>query len=134
MGDKKLGIENQQFYPCSAKPNCVNSMASPSDKTHYIAPLIIEKNKTDKNNKDLLFKIISHLRSWPRTTLIRQTEDYLHFEVKSALFRFVDDLEIYWPKGSDYLHFKSSSRVGYSDLGANRKRVEQLKKELLLKL
>lgn len=129
MGQKKLGLENEKFFPCSGKPNCVSSMSSTSDKQHYVAPLIIEKTK-----KDILAFIIEHLKKWPRTQLVKKTEKYLHFEIQSALFGFVDDLEIFWPKGSQYLHLKSSSRVGYSDFGVNRKRVEQLKKELLLRL
>ena len=125
---KKVGIENNQLFPCTSKPNCVNSMASRGNKEHYVAPLII-----DKTRKDIIEIAAEVLKKWKRTTIIEQTNSYLHAEVKSALFGFVDDLEVYLPSGSDQLHFKSASRVGYSDLGVNRKRVEQLKKEMLLK-
>lgn len=129
MKTNKIGLENDKFFSCSHQSNCVNSMASASDKKHYVAPLIIEKTK-----KDILAFIIDHLKKWQRTKLMTQTDKYLHFEIKSAFFGFIDDLEIFWPKGDEYLHFKSSSRIGYTDFGVNRKRVEQLKKELLLRL
>jgi uncharacterized protein (DUF1499 family) len=57
-------------------------------------------------------------------------DDYLHAECRSALFRFVDDLEIQLRPGEGIAAVRSASRVGYSDLGVNRKRVESLRAEL----
>ena len=65
-----------------------------------------------------------------RIKIIEETENYLYAECTSFLFRFTDDLEVYVDKESKLIHFRSASRVGHSDLGANRKRVEKLK-ELL---
>ncbi|HAE22942.1 MAG TPA: DUF1499 domain-containing protein, partial [Spirochaetaceae bacterium] len=46
---------------------------------------------------------------------------------RSKLFRFVDDVEFYFPPALSLIHVKSASRVGYSDMGVNRKRVEDIR-------
>jgi uncharacterized protein (DUF1499 family) len=42
--------------------------------------------------------------------------------------KFVDDLEIRIDSTQKVIHIRSASRVGYSDMGVNRKRTELLKK------
>ncbi len=66
----------------------------------------------------------------PRTKIITESENYLHVECTSFLFRFVDDLEILLDDQQKLIHFRSASRVGYSDLGVNRQRVELIKEKL----
>jgi len=62
-----------------------------------------------------------------RTTIVAEKEDYLHAEAKSLIFRFVDDVEFYFPATEKLIHVRSASRVGHSDLGVNRKRVEEIR-------
>ena len=52
---------------------------------------------------------------------------YLAGTFTSSIFRFVDDLEVRIDSDRNTVHLRSASRVGRSDLGANRKRVERLK-------
>ena len=52
---------------------------------------------------------------------------YLHAEFKSALLGFVDDVQFMADPAAGVIHMRSASRVGYSDLGANRKRVENIR-------
>jgi len=52
---------------------------------------------------------------------------YLHVEFRSTLFRFVDDVEFVIDEPQGLIHIRSASRVGYSDLGANRKRMEKIR-------
>ena len=51
-----------------------------------------------------------------------QEDDYIHAVFTSRLFRFKDDVEFYIDAAAEQVHFRSGSRVGYSDMGANRKR------------
>jgi uncharacterized protein (DUF1499 family) len=67
------------------------------------------------------------IESLERTTVIQESEDYLRMECKSAIMGFVDDVEFYFPD-EKVIHVRSASRLGYSDLGVNRKRVERLRK------
>jgi uncharacterized protein (DUF1499 family) len=67
------------------------------------------------------------------TTLRRDWDNYIRAEFVSKIFRFVDDVEFYFPdkKSKELLiHVRSASRVGYSDLGVNRMRIEQIRRKL----
>ena len=61
-----------------------------------------------------------------RTRILTKEEDYIRVEYTSRLFRFVDDVEFYFPE-EPVIHVRSASRLGYSDLGANRRRVERIR-------
>lgn len=62
------------------------------------------------------------LASIPRTQLVEEEEDYLHFECTSLLFRFVDDLEFWLDRRALTIHFCSTARNGRFDFGAQRRR------------
>lgn len=64
-----------------------------------------------------------------------QDEDlYLHYEFTSLLLRFVDDVEFLFDEEAKTIHFRSASRVGYGDLGVNRRRMEDIRSRLQGKL
>lgn len=105
--------------PCPRSPNCVSSQADRADQEHFVEAIAF---------RGTLSQVVQVVLSWPRVQLVEETPDYLHFEQRSALFGFVDDLEIALGRG--VLHVRSSSRSGYSDLGVNRRRVEALRSDL----
>lgn len=109
----KLGIFDQRLTPCPNKPNCVSSF---EDGEHYIDP--IETNLDIANVHDEVMKLSN-------VKLVSKSNDYIHFTFSSSVFNFVDDLELY--KVDEKLHIRGSSRVGHSDLGANKKRVEKIR-------
>jgi uncharacterized protein (DUF1499 family) len=76
--------------------------------------------------RDRLEQIV---RAMPRTKVVRQEENYIRMECSSRLFRFVDDVEFWFDDANKVIHFRSASRKGYSDLGVNRKRVEQIREQ-----
>ena len=67
------------------------------------------------------------IESIKNTTIIKETENYFRIECKSAMMGFVDDMEFYFPE-EKVIHLRSASRIGYSDFGVNRKRVEKIRK------
>ncbi len=67
----------------------------------------------------------------PRAKLVGEDNGYLHFEFRSLLFRFVDDVEFLVDEPNAVIHFRSASRVGYSDFGVNRRRMEAVRKRFL---
>ena len=78
-----------------------------------------------------LEKIKSSIESnYARASLVSQSDGYLHYEFTSLLFRFVDDVEFLADDETRLVHFRSASRVGHSDLGANRKRMTKILKGL----
>jgi len=70
----------------------------------------------------------------PRAKIVSVEDNYLHVEFRSAIFRFVDDVEflVVIPEEQrpteQRIHFRSASRVGYSDFGVNRRRMEQIRR------
>ena len=82
------------------------------------------------NVKEPHKKVIEIARNLPRTQTIDQTDKYWHGVVRSLIFRFPDDLEILQVPTKDIIQIRSSSRVGISDLGVNKKRIDNLYSEL----
>ncbi|MCJ8280706.1 MAG: DUF1499 domain-containing protein [Rivularia sp. ALOHA_DT_140] len=117
-----LGVNNGKLVACPNSPNCVSSQSPSSDSTHFIEPLkyssTVEKALTD---------LKSVIQSENRTTIINESSDYLYAEFKSALMGYVDDVEFYLDSSSNTIHVRSASRLGQSDLGVNRKRVETIR-------
>ena len=109
-----------QFPPCPDKPNCVSSKSSLS--LHKIAPLTYKGNS--KNAREKLLGIIN---SMPRTQISMDNDDFIHVEFTSKIFRFVDDVEFYF-ESPGTIHFRSASRVGHSDMGVNRNRMEEVRR------
>jgi uncharacterized protein (DUF1499 family) len=116
-----LGIKEGKLSPCPGSPNCVSTQAS-GDK-HKIDP--IRYTGTEEQAKQLLVQVISSMK---RSKIITDEGDYIHAEFTSLIFRFVDDVEFSFDDGSKLIHFRSASRLGYSDLGTNRKRMEAIRK------
>lgn len=81
-------------------------------------------NKSRAEAKEALKAVINSLS---RTKLIEEDESYLHYEFTSLLLRFVDDVEFLFDDDTKTVHFRSASRTGYSDLGVNRRRMEDLR-------
>lgn len=119
----KLGIENGQLTECQTTPNCVISQAR--DKTHYIEPILTTGKPLEVKNH--ILKILNELK---RSKIIVAEDNYIRAEFTSKVLRFVDDVEFYFPdtKSKEMtVHVRSASRVGHSDFGMNRKRIEQIR-------
>ncbi len=121
-----IGLVNNVLKPCPDSPNCVSSMAE--DPSHHVAPF--QYNGTaDDAKKNAKKKLISIIESTKRARVITSEENYIHAEFTSLIFRFVDDVEFYFDDHAPVIHVRSASQVGYSDFGANRKRIEKIRQE-----
>lgn len=115
-----IGVHDGSLIPCPSKPNCVSSTAA--DEKHFSESF---QYATDRTTAIQCLKEI--ILSQKRTKIVKETDDYLHAEYTTACMRFVDDVEFYFPPNEPVVHFRSASRLGYSDLGVNRKRIEGLR-------
>ncbi|MBD2452748.1 DUF1499 domain-containing protein [Nostoc sp. FACHB-87] len=115
-----LGVNNGRLAACPNSPNCVSSQST--DAIHQIAPLTFNTSP-----EQAIANLKSIIQSLPRTTIITETPDYLYAEFKSALMGFVDDVEFYLDREANIFHVRSASRLGQSDLGVNRKRIETIR-------
>lgn len=108
-----------RFAPPPSSPNCVSSRADPTDRLHHIKPLA----------GVTLDEVRTVATAMPRTRVEKEADGYLHMVFVSALFRFRDDVE--FEQEGDLVHVRSASRLGYGDLGANRRRVEAIRRALV---
>ncbi len=122
----EVGLGKNGLQPCPDKPNCVTS--KDGDEAHSIAPISYTAGKEAAREK---IKLI--LLEMERTYIITDQSDYLHVIFTSRVMRFKDDVEFWFPDDENTIHIRSASRMGYSDLGVNRKRVEEIRKRFLEK-
>ncbi len=117
-----LGVNNGKLAACPNSPNCVSSQSPSSDETHFIQPL-----KYSSTTEKALADLKNVIESEDRTKIINESSDYLYAEFKSALMGYVDDVEFYLDSSTNTIHVRSASRLGQSDLGVNRKRIETVR-------
>ena len=115
-----LGVSDGKLSPCPDSPNCVSSQST--DKKHYIEPFRYHDTLAEARDR-----LVSILHSMGRSTVVTVQENYVHVEFASKLFRFVDDVEFYFDHDRKTIHLRSASRIGYSDLGVNRRRIERIR-------
>ena len=77
---------------------------------------------------DAMSKLARVVEGQPGATIVTRRNDYLHATFKTPLLGFVDDVEFLLVRERRTIDVRSASRVGRSDFGANRKRVERLRK------
>ncbi|MBF0705123.1 DUF1499 domain-containing protein [Alkalihalobacillus hwajinpoensis] len=122
MSSEQLGVKEGKLAPCPDKPNCVSSQST--DEKHGMKP--IPFNGTAE---EAIAKIKTILTNRKRTEIVEERKDYIRAEEKSKLFKFVDDIEFYIDTANESIHFRSASRTGYSDMGVNKKRMNEVKEE-----
>ena len=110
------GLAGGRLTACSSKPNCVCSEDGAVDKAK-IAALAIDSLDSLKTAIEASGGVITS-----------SSDNYLSAEYTSGIFKFVDDVEA--RLGGGQVHIRSASRVGYSDNGVNRARVEALRAAL----
>ncbi len=105
---------------CPDAPKCVSSQVS--DPRHFIDPFTFH----DQPN-DAMRRLKEALLTEKRVTIIKEQPAYLRAEVRSLIFRFVDDVEFTLLPEEGVIQVRSSARVGYSDFGVNRRRIERIR-------
>jgi uncharacterized protein (DUF1499 family) len=121
-----IGIGSSGLRSCPKSPNCVSSEAN--DEQHAI-----ESFRLKGDPKASWPLIQDEIVSMPRWVIVTATDNCIHVECKSRIFRFIDDLELCFNSSNGIISIRSASRIGYSDFGANRRRVELLRNELRTK-
>ena len=116
---KPIGIVNGKLNPCPKSPNCVSTQAT--DNKQKVDP--IQFSGSIDEAKDKIINIIGSLK---RSKIITNKDNYIHAEFRTAIFKFVDDVEFLFDDSEKIIHFRSRSRLGYSDMGVNRKRMETI--------
>ena len=114
---QNIGAREGRLSPCPESPNCVSSFESSEE--HSIAAL--------DATLDQIQQVVLAL---DEANIVEQSNNYMYVEFTSRLMRYVDDVEFLYDSASNQTHVRSASRLGYSDLGANRKRIEAIRTQL----
>jgi uncharacterized protein (DUF1499 family) len=107
-----LGVHNGALSPCPSPAHCARADWSVADPAATLAALV------------------PVIEATPRTEVLELSDGYLHATATSALFGFVDDLELYADSSGGVLQARSVSRLGDSDLGVNAQRLAALRQQL----
>lgn len=121
-----LGVSGGRLAPCPSSPNCVSTQADPADSIHAMPalPLTLPVAEAQARLREVL-------AAQPRVEVLRDEPGYIHSVFRSATMNFPDDVEFYLDEAAGLIHFRSASRLGYGDMGANRARMEQISAELM---
>ena len=114
-----LGVRDGRLKPCPDTPNCVSSQDRGSAS---LAPIAYRGGASAAWQR-----LTTIVETMPRTTVTQRTGNYLRAEASSRLLGFVDDVEFLLDENAGVIQVRSASRLGYSDLGVNRRRVEQIR-------
>ncbi len=115
-----LGVHDGGLKACPDRPNCVNSQAT--DAGHAIAPLAFRGDAAAA-----VKALAAIVAATPGATIVKAHENYLQATFATPTMGFVDDVEFHADAARNVIDVRSASRLGHSDLGANRKRVEALR-------
>ncbi|MFC1579513.1 DUF1499 domain-containing protein [Thermodesulfobacteriota bacterium] len=112
------GMVNGRLRPCPDTPNCVNSEY---EGKSFVKPLRFNGSPQEawQRVKDIIQEMGGSLEV--------EEKEYLHAVFTSRIFRFQDDVELRVDRDNSRIHIRSSSRIGYSDLGQNRKRARRIR-------
>jgi len=105
---------------CPDAPKCVSSLVS--DPRHVIEPFTFNDQISEA-----MLRLKQALLNEKRVTIVKEQATYLRAEIRSLIFRFVDDVEFTLMPEQKLVHIRSSARIGYSDFGVNRRRIERIR-------
>jgi uncharacterized protein (DUF1499 family) len=121
-----LGVRDGRMVPAKRTPNNVNSQADKvADPGHYIEPLRYAGDAGQ--GWAALRKTVDAM---PHVKVIKSDSNYLYAEFTTRLMGFVDDAEFYLDEKAGLIHVRSASRLGRSDFGVNRERIEFIRAKL----
>ncbi len=108
-----------ELAPCPNSPNCVSTKSKDPGRAMPPLPYL-------GSGRESLDRLVAIVLEMKRATIVASSPIYLHVKFRSALFRFVDDVEFVLEDSASVVHFRSASRTGYYDFGVNRKRMKEI--------
>jgi uncharacterized protein (DUF1499 family) len=108
---------------CYPLPNCVSSTTWILYNKTSPFELLIPSEEAWPKIKEVVANI-------PRTEIVEENDVYIHAKCRSRIFQFVDNLELLLNPDQNKISVRSSSMIAIFDLGVNRMRIYQLRKQL----
>ena len=122
-GNRQADVNGKkgELAACPERPNCVSSLSD--DERHYIAPLTYEGSQAEADAR-----LLSVLEQMKGAKIVSRTDTSIQAEFTSTVFGFVDDVDFRFDAADRRIDLRSASRVGYTDFGVNRRRVEEIRR------
>ncbi|MFT5701967.1 MAG: hypothetical protein ACI8ZB_004871 [Desulforhopalus sp.] len=117
---RNIGVTNGALSPVPSTPNAVSSQTS--DKGRQVAPLPFRQDLLES-----ITTINKILEEFEYIEIVKVEKNYIHAISTTKTMHFHDDIEFFFDERTKLIHFRSASRIGYSDMGVNRKRYNLLK-------
>jgi uncharacterized protein (DUF1499 family) len=118
-----LGTQAGRLSPCPDSPNCLSS--DERREGHRIEPFAVRVPP-----REAWAALRRVVETYPKASIVTDTGSYMHAEFKVSVFGFVDDVEFHLRPEDGIIAVRSASRLGYSDLGVNGRRVERVRRLL----
>ncbi len=118
-------MTKQRMAPPPETPNAVSTKAPPDDAEHHAEPVAFTTSADEA-----MAAVLVAVQGLERAEIREQDARYVRLVVTSRLLRFKDDVEFQVDEDAGQIHYRSASRVGSSDLGVNRKRMDGLTDEI----
>lgn len=120
--DRPVGVGQGRLAACPDRPNCVSSEAEEGSRAH-VAP--IGYGGSGEEARQRLKQVLAN---WPGAVVRWESPQAVWCEVRTRWMGFRDDVEFVFDDEARVIRVRSASRLGYSDLGANRRRIEALRR------
>jgi len=123
------GLREGKLRPPSRTQNSVSSQAAQWPETEYaVAYATIEPFAFTQDSALAMNRLRDVLANWPGARIVENSPEYLSVQFETRGLRFVDDAEFLLDPAARVIHVRSASRLGRKDFGANRARVEAVRK------
>ncbi len=114
-----LGVIQGKLAPLPKSPNAVSSQSD--DPYKKVDPIPFKADLSESKEW-----IKQALLAYGGIRILKENENYIHALSTTSKMKYHDDLEFYFDEKEALIHFRSASRVGYSDMGLNRERYERI--------
>jgi len=123
-----LGVQGDRLPPPYVTRNNVHSQAAIWGEQY--AHTAIEPLPAQADGTQTMERLRSLLETTPGAHVVKAGPDYLYVQYTTEWLRFVDDAEFWFDPVAQRVQVRSASRLGESDLGVNRARIEALRQRL----
>lgn len=123
------GLRDGKLKPPSRTPNSVSSQAGLwPESEHAVEYARIEPLAFTQDAALAMNRLRDVLAGWPGAHIVENNPDYLYVQFHTRWLRFVDDAEFLLDPAARVIHVRSASRLGRKDFGANRTRIEAIRR------
>ena len=114
-----IGLTAGRLASLPKSPNAVSSQAE--DEGKRVSPFPFKENLEESKQS------LKHaLYTYGNIEILTEESHYIHAVSTTKTMKYRDDLEFHFDEQAGVIHFRSASRVGYSDGGLNRERYNSL--------